>query len=96
MDELYTKQQHELVMTNRNTLELTGITRVESFDSQEFLLQTEYGYLGIQGEDLHIQSLDLEQGRVAIEGQIAHLSYLDIKQGMGNKSSSSIWGRLFR
>lgn len=92
-DELYNKQ-HEIVMKNRNALEVTGVIRVESFDSEEFLLQTEYGYLGVRGQDLHIQNLDLDQGRVVIEGQMAHLSYLDVNHD-GTGSGKSVLGRLF-
>ena len=37
--------RHDLVMSNRNTLEVTGVISVESFDSEEFLLNTECGSL---------------------------------------------------
>ncbi|SHF08410.1 sporulation protein YabP [Seinonella peptonophila] len=94
VDENYGKQ-HELTMTNRNTLVVTGITRVESFDSEEFLLQTEYGYMGVRGQDLHLQSLDLDQGHVAIEGQIIHISYLDVNMDRTG-TGKGLLGRLFR
>ncbi|WP_089971894.1 sporulation protein YabP [Lihuaxuella thermophila] len=87
--------QHEIVMTNRNTMEVTGVVSVESFDSEEFLLQTEYGYLGIRGQDLHIKNLDLEQGRVSIEGQLMDISYLDVHMPRGEKTKSLL-GRLFK
>lgn len=94
-DTLYETGQHELIMTNRNTLELTGIIRVESFDSEEFLLQTDYGYLGVRGQELHIKNLDLDVGRVAIEGQITDVSYLDASS-VSHDKQKGLMGRLFR
>ncbi len=87
--------QHEITMTNRNTMEVTGVVSVESFDSEEFLLQTDYGYLGIRGQDLHIKNLDLEQGRVCIEGHLMDISYLDVHTPRTEKAKSLL-GRLFK
>ena len=42
-------KQHHLSMQNRKLLDLTGVSNVESFDSEEFLLQTELGHLTIRG-----------------------------------------------
>ncbi|KFZ39484.1 MULTISPECIES: sporulation protein YabP [Thermoactinomyces] len=95
MEETFNQIPHEIVMTNRNTLDVSGVTRVESFDSEEFLLQTDYGYLGIRGQGLHIKTLDLDQGRVSIEGQISDMSYLDMPVPAQEKVKS-VWGRIFK
>jgi len=96
MDEFHRAPgQHEIVLTNRNALEVSGVIRVESFDSEEFLLKTEYGYLGVRGQDLHIKNLDLEQGRVSIEGQIMDISYLDTHGSNGEKAKNLL-GRIFK
>jgi sporulation protein YabP len=87
--------RHELVLTDRSALEVTGVVQVESFDSEEFLLQTEYGYLGIRGQDLHIKTLDLEQGRVSIEGNIMEIGYLDVHLPRTDKAKHWL-GRLFK
>lgn len=87
--------QHELMVTNRNAMEVTGVTRVESFDSEEFLLQTDFGYLGVRGQELYIKNLDLDTGRVAIEGQITDISYLDVEPTRLEKQKGFM-GRLFK
>lgn len=69
--------RQEIKMLNRKLLEISGVKNVESFDSQEFLLDTEYGFLTVTGEDLHIKNLNLEQGLVAIEGKVNTTAYLD-------------------
>ncbi|MBP2002713.1 sporulation protein YabP [Paenibacillus shirakamiensis] len=83
----------ELRLHNRKLLEISGVNNVESFDSEEFLLQTELGHLTIRGQNLHIKNLSLEQGLVAIEGVINSLSYLN--PGSSPKSKS-LMGKLFK
>ncbi|MGG6312071.1 sporulation protein YabP [Paenibacillus macerans] len=88
------KSKHqELRLMNRKLLDISGVLNVESFDSEEFLLQTELGHLTIRGQNLHIKNLNLEQGLVSIEGLVNSLSYLD----PGSSSSGKgLLGKLFR
>lgn len=90
-----TTNQHEIIISNRNAIEITGVIRLESFDREEFLLYTEFGYLGIQGQNLQIKSLDLELGRISIEGQMGDIRYLEEADSTAEKNESLL-GRLFR
>lgn len=90
-----TSNRHELILTNRNELEISGVTGIESFDSEEFLLSTEYGYLGIRGQELHLKNLNLEEGVISIRGQFLDFSYLDVNHPRSDKTKS-VLGRLFR
>lgn len=87
-------KRQEVKMLNRKLLELSGVLNVESFDSEEFLLETEMGYLMIKGSNLHIKNLNLEQGLVAIEGLVNELAYVD-GAGSGGKSKGLL-GKLFK
>jgi sporulation protein YabP len=91
MDPVKVKRQ-EVKMLNRKVLEISGVTKVESFDSLQFLLDTECGFLKIKGQNLHIRNLSLEQGLVAIEGTIHELAYVDAAQG----KSKGVLGKLFK
>lgn len=95
VEELYGAKKHEIKMLDRQTLEVTGVISVESFDSEEFLLNTSCGFLGIRGENLHIKNLDLEQGQVGIEGNFYEMSYLDDGTPRADKAKGFL-GRLFR
>ena len=86
-------KRQEIKMLNRKILEISGVLNVESFDSEEFLLETECGFLSVRGANLHIKNLNLEQGLVAIEGTVNELAYLDASTG--NKSSG-FFGKLFK
>lgn len=86
-------KRQEIKMLNRKVLEISGVLNVESFDSEEFLLETECGFLTITGENLHIKNLTLEQGLVAIEGIVHTMAYLD--SSTQNKSKGLL-GKLFK
>jgi sporulation protein YabP len=92
MEQGKTKRQ-EVKMLNRKLLEISGVMNVESFDSEEFLLETECGFLAIKGQNLHIKNLSLEQGLVAIEGTVNELAYLDASS---HDKSKGFLGKLFR
>ncbi|UQZ84916.1 Spore protein YabP [Paenibacillus konkukensis] len=86
-------KRQEIKMLNRKLLEVSGVMNVESFDSEEFLLETEFGYLMIKGQNLHIKNLSLDQGLVAIEGLVNELAYVDTNsQG----KSKGFFGKLFK
>ncbi|MBM7683947.1 sporulation protein YabP [Pullulanibacillus pueri] len=72
---------HDIVMKGRKKIEITGVKHVESFDHEEFLLETVMGYLAIKGINLKMQNLSVEQGVVVIEGKIFDISYLDDQGG---------------
>ena len=80
-------------MLNRKLLEISGVLNVESFDNEEFLLETQCGFLTITGENLHIKNLTLEQGLVAIEGMINTMAYLDSNNQTKTKG---LLGKLFK
>lgn len=84
---------HDLHMQNRRQLHMTGVQNVESFDSEEFLLQTELGHLTIKGQNLHIKNLSLEEGILSIDGLVHSLVYLDPGTQGKNKG---MFGKLFK
>lgn len=86
-------KQHDLRMQNRKQLDISGVQNVESFDSEEFLLQTELGHLTIRGQNLHIKNLSLEEGLLSIEGLVHSLIYLNPGSQAKNKS---LLGKLFK
>ncbi|MUT67688.1 sporulation protein YabP [Paenibacillus sp. NEAU-GSW1] len=92
-DQVKGQKRQEVKMLNRKLLELSGVLNVESFDSEEFLLETELGFLTIKGQNLHIKHLNLEQGLVAIEGFVHSLAYLD---GTSTSKSKGLFGKLFK
>lgn len=71
----YSGESHEMVLTNRQKLAMSGVLEVVSFNEKQVQLGTAHGPLMIGGEDLNIQQLNLENGRLVIEGLITSFSY---------------------
>ena len=68
---------HYLTLQDRNTLAITGVTDIDSFDETEVVLYTEAGELTVRGAGLHLNKIDLETGELSLEGEIWALSYSD-------------------
>lgn len=71
------QKDHQLNMKNRKSLDLTGVKEIDSFDHEEFLIETVMGYLIVRGNHLQLKNLDVSEGLVTIEGKIYELSYID-------------------
>ncbi len=68
---------HELKMIDRGILTLTGINKIDSFDNEEFLLESNMGHLHIKGEQLELVKLDTHDGNVKIKGKVNSIIYLE-------------------
>ncbi|MGM9876230.1 MAG: sporulation protein YabP [Bacilli bacterium] len=86
---------HSISIAERKSIILTGVKKIESFDNEEFLMETTLGYLAIKGSELEIIKLDTYQGNVSIKGKIDSLMYLDNINGKKNKDDS-ILNKLFK
>lgn len=77
MDNLVNNEEHKLVVVDRQTLNISGVLKIESFDAEEFLLKTNMGNLGIKGSNLEIIKLDLAEKKISIKGIINTIVYLE-------------------
>ena len=69
------QRPHNLIMENRKTLSISGVTEVESFDDQTVILYTDLGQLTIRGNELHLDRLSTDAGDVGVTGNIYGLMY---------------------
>lgn len=88
------KRIHKIILTNRRTCMINGVSDVLSFDEHEILLETDQGMLTMKGSDLHVSRLTLDKGEVDIDGKIDSMTYSD-GTGYGNKSESLL-SKLFK
>lgn len=68
---------HGLSINERKLLNITGVLKIESFDNEEFLLETSMGFLVIRGNSLEIVKLDTKDGVITIKGSIDGVEYLE-------------------
>ena len=85
---------HSISIVERKNILITGVKKVESFDNEEFLLETVMGFLALKGEDLELVKLDTLQGTVTIKGFIKSFDY--IEENNKKDKDSSIISRLFK
>lgn len=85
--------QASLVLWDRKKLNLTGIEDVVSFDELNvYLITKENGNLLIEGNDLHITTLDVASGNMTVEGTICSMIYNDKE----SKKKESLFSRMLK
>lgn len=85
---------HSISLNERKNINITGVKKIDSFDDEEFLLETIMGYMVIKGEELEIIKLDTYQGNVSIKGKINGLTYMD--SSSKKEKQDSILNKLFK
>ncbi len=94
MDKDNISLNHSIVINERKNINLTGVKKIDNFDNEEFLMETNMGYIIIKGEDLEIVKLDTYQGNVMIKGKVNSLAYVD---GNNKKNKEDgIFSKLFK
>lgn len=84
-----------IVLENRERLNVTGINDVFSFDDQIIIIETELGLLTIKGEDLKINKLSLDTSDFIVDGKITSLTYSNSELTAGKKSKNLL-GKIFK
>lgn len=92
--ELEASFNHGITLAERKNIVVTGVKKIESFDSEEFMMDTTLGFLNIKGNDLEIIKLDTYQGNVSIKGKVDSLTYMD--NGITKNKEESFLGKLFK
>lgn len=82
---------HNITINERKNIIITGLKKIDSFDKEEFLLETTMGNLIIKGTDLEIIKLDTYQGSVSIKGIVNSISYVD-----NVKKEEGVFSKLFK
>ena len=80
-----------LVLENREKLNVSGVNDVLSFDDQVVIMETELGLLTIKGENLKINKLSIDTSEVIVEGRINNLTYSDHQ----TKTEGGIFGKIW-
>lgn len=90
-DQKKLKAPHSLILKDRKSLNVTGVSDVDSFDDKVIVVYTDYGELTVRGNGLHIDSLDLSSGELTFNGKINSMIYTENKP-----KSTSLFSKIFR
>lgn len=83
---------HSLILQDRASLELSGVTDVDSFDENEISLYTTLGEMVVRGKALHVNAMNVDTGDMQIDGDIRSIVYGD----KDRKKKQGLWGKLTR
>lgn len=78
---------HAVSINERKNVLITGVKKLENFDSKEFFLESIMGFVLIKGEGLELIKLDTFQGTLSIKGKVNSLNYLEAGGKKVNKES---------
>ncbi len=93
-DHTITSYNHSINILERKNILVTGVKKIESFDDEEFLMETVMGFLVLKGEGLELLKLDTMQGNVSIKGLLKSFSY--VEDGLKKEKDASFISRLFK
>lgn len=88
-----TSLHHDINISERKSIVLSGVKKIESFDDEEFLLETTMGFLIIKGAELEIVKLDTYQGNVSIKGKVNSLNYVENAK---KEKEDGVFSKLFK
>jgi sporulation protein YabP len=92
--ESYSTLGHTITISERKSVVISGIKKIESFDNEEFLMETNMGYIILKGADLEIIKLDTYQGTVSIKGKVNSMTYVE---NLNKKTKEdSVFNKLFK
>ena len=75
--EIIESLNHNINLTNRKNISLSGIKKLNNFNENEFFVDSVMGAILIKGENLELIKLDTFQGNLSIKGIINSVNYLD-------------------
>ena len=80
-------KEHEIILKNRKSMLISGVKNVDSFDSEEFLIDSELGHIQIKGSELVLEKMDLDNGKVTIKGKTDSFNYVNGQKNKANKEN---------
>lgn len=87
---------HSLQAQDRREIAVNGVREVVSFDEASVLLITVCGQLTVEGEGLHVTTLNTQDGIVIVTGRLNGLFYENeptLDEGHGKRSRLGRWLR---
>ena len=89
-----TSYSHGVSLVERKNLMITGVKKIENFDTEQFLIETNLGFIVVKGSELELIKLDTVQGNVSIRGTVNGINYLE--DNAKKNKDSALFNRLFK
>lgn len=93
MENVISSFNHNITISERKNVIISGVKKIDSFDKNEFFMETTLGNLSIKGSELEIVKLDTYQGNVTIKGNVNNVNYVESKS---KNKEDSLLNKLFK
>ena len=84
--------KHSVNLVNKKDLVIEGVKSIDSFDSNEFLIETVMGYMHIVGKGLMLGKMDNDKEELIIKGEINKIEYVS----SGKEKSGGLLKKIFK
>jgi len=91
---IITSVNHTINVSERKSIIVSGVKKINSFDETEFFVETIMGQMLIKGEGLELLKLDTFQGNLSIKGKINAINYLE--SNSKKIKTETVLARLFK
>jgi sporulation protein YabP len=85
--------KHKVSLTNKKDLLIEGVKTIDSFDSSEFLIETNMGYMHISGKGLMLGRMDNDKEELTIKGEVNKIEYVNPGK---EKASGGLLKKIFK
>ena len=86
------KLSQNILLENREKLEMSGVEEVNSFNEQQIVAKTVLGFLVIKGINLHVKKFNVKTKELSVTGKIDELKYKE----SNNEENKNFFKRLFK
>ena len=91
MNEIKNDMKHDVLIKNRQRMEMTGIEDVTSYIDEEIIVLTSDMSVSIEGENLKIERFNSENGELILTGTINGMFYFTKKTTKKKKSITDMF-----
>ena len=93
IENVVSNYSHNISLSERKHLLISGVKKIENFDEEEFMMETNMGILTVKGECLELIKLDTTQGNISIKGKVNSIEYTDNQK---NKDNKGLFNKIFK
>ena len=88
------KIKQNILLENRETMGISGVDEVDSFNEDKITAFTTLGFITIKGSDLHIEKFNTNTRELNITGRIDEIKYSEQKRDFRKFSGKGFFGWL--
>ena len=71
------KRIQNIIIKSRESFNCDAVNDVEEFSDEYVIINTDYGKLSLEGENLRIKELNEKDGKITVTGKISGLLFRD-------------------